>query len=86
MDLTVNRLGENPHTGAATVSGTYTCTNGDFIDVFGDVRQNVGRVFTIVGSFGFTDLGTCDEAPHSWSADVFPQSRKFAGVLLQKFL
>jgi hypothetical protein len=80
VDITVNRFGVvNAHTGVATISGTYTCTNGDFINVSGDARQNVGRLITIVGSFGFSDSGTCDEAPHSWSADVFPQSGKFAG-------
>jgi hypothetical protein len=80
LDITVNRFGQvNAHTGVATISGTYTCTNGDFIDVFGEARQNVGRLGTIVGFFGFSDSGTCDEAPHSWSADVFPESGKFAG-------
>lgn len=80
VDITVNRFGKvNARTGVATISGTYTCTNGDFIDVFGNARQNVGRFFTIVGSFGFFDSGTCDGAPRSWSADVFPQSGKFGG-------
>lgn len=79
VDITVNRFGEvNAQTGVATVSGTYTCTGGDFIDVFIDARQNVGR-FSILG-FGFLfDSGTCDEAPHIWSADIFPQNGKFAG-------
>jgi hypothetical protein len=80
LDITVNRFGTvDARTGVATISGTYTCTNGDFIEVFGDARQNVGRVTTIRGSFFFFDSGTCDEAPHSWSADVFPESGKFAG-------
>jgi len=79
VDITVNRYGTvNTRTGVATISGTYTCTNGDFIDVFVDARQNVGR-FTILGSGGFFEFGTCDGAPHSWSADVFPQNGKFAG-------
>jgi len=79
VDITVNRFGQvNARTGVATISGTYTCTNGDFIDVFGDARQNVGR-FTISGFFGFFEFGTCDGAPHTWVADVFPQNGKFAG-------
>jgi len=79
VDITVNRFGQvNAQTGVATISGTYTCTNGDFIDVFVDARQNVGR-FAILGSGGFFDFGTCDGAPHTWSADVFPQNGKFAG-------
>lgn len=79
VDITVNRFGTvNARTGIATISGTYTCTNGDFIQAFVDARQNVGR-FTIFGSGSFFDFGTCDGAPHSWSADVFPQNGKFAG-------
>jgi len=79
VDITVNRFGRvNARTGVATISGTYTCTNGDFIDVFVDARQNVGR-FAILGSGGFFDFGTCDGASHTWSADVFPQNGKFAG-------
>jgi hypothetical protein len=79
VDITVNRFGQfNARTGVATISGTYTCTNGDFIDVFVDARQNVGR-FTILGSGGFFDFGTCDGTPHTWAAEVFPQNGKFAG-------
>jgi hypothetical protein len=79
VDIAVNRSGQvNAHTGVATISGTYTCTNGDFIEVFGDARQNVGR-FTIFGFFGFFDTGTCNGVPHTWAADVLPQNGKFAG-------
>ena len=85
VDITVDRFGTfNPKTGTATISGTYTCTNGDFIDVFVDARQDVGR-FTIFGSGGFFDFGTCDGTPHEWSVDVFPQDGKFAGGKLQTF-
>lgn len=79
VELTVDPYGRvDARTGVATISGTYTCSGGDFIDVFGDVRQNVGR-FTISGSFGFFDFGTCDGQPHLWTADVFPFNGKFAG-------
>jgi len=79
VDITVNRFGNvNARTGIATISGTYTCTNGDFIDVFVDARQNVGR-FAIFGSGEFFDFGTCDGTSHTWSAQVFPQNGKFAG-------
>ena len=79
VDITVDRFGTvNARTGVATVSGTYTCTNGDFIDVFVEAHQSVGR-FTISGFGGFFDAGTCDGAPHTWSAEVFPQNGKFAG-------
>jgi len=79
VEINVNRFGTfNAHTGVATISGTYTCTDADFIDVFGDVRQSVGR-FVILGSFEFFDVGTCDGTPHAWSAEVFAQNGKFAG-------
>ena len=79
VDITVNRFGTvNSQTGVATISGMYTCTDGDFIDVFVDARQNVGR-FAILGTGGFFDFGTCDGTAHTWSADVFPQNGKFKG-------
>jgi len=79
-DLTVNRFGSvDAKTGIATISGSYTCSNGDFISMSTNARQNVGRLFTIVGDGSFSDTGTCDGLPHPWSADVVPQSGKFAG-------
>ena len=78
-EFTVNRFGTfNSKTGTATISGTYTCSNGDFIDIFVDARQRVGRLF-IFGSGGFFDFSTCDGTPHSWSAEIFPQNGIFKG-------
>jgi hypothetical protein len=58
VDITVDPVGRvDAQTGVATLTGTYTCSNGDFIDVFGQARQAVGR-FVVVGSFGFFDVGT----------------------------
>lgn len=79
VNITVNRYGQvNTRTGIARVSGTYTCTNGDFFQVNGEARQSVGR-FVVDGFFNFFDSGTCDGAPRTWVADVFPQNGKFAG-------
>lgn len=79
VNLDVNHVGTvNVHTGVATVSGTYTCSNADSLDVFVQASQNVGR-FTISGSGSFSDARTCDGTPHAWSADVVPQNGKFAG-------
>jgi hypothetical protein len=79
VDITLNRFGKfNARTGVATISGTYTCTDGDFIEVFVEAFQNVGR-FTITGFGGFFDVGTCDGTPHAWSADVFSENGKFKG-------
>jgi hypothetical protein len=81
LDITVNRFGEvNNRTGVATISGTYTCTNGDFLEVFGQARQNFGRVSTTAGDFPFfPDPVVCDGEPHNWSADVVPQRGEFRG-------
>jgi hypothetical protein len=82
VDITVNSTGTvDAHTGIATISGTYTCSNGSFIEAFVDASQKVGngRNATIFGSGSFFASGTCDGAPHTWSVAVVPQSGKFAG-------
>jgi hypothetical protein len=80
VDITVSRFGAvNPRTGVATISGTYTCTDGDLIDVLIDARQDTGKKFVVLGSGEFVATGTCDGAAHDWSAQVVPQSGKFAG-------
>jgi hypothetical protein len=61
-----------------TISGTYTCTNGDFIDVFIDSSQRAGRVF-VTGSGEFFDFGTCDGASHDWSAQIVGDNGRFVG-------
>jgi len=80
VDISVDRFGTvNPRTGVATISGTYTCSNGDYLYVYVEARQNVGRIASISGSSYFFDSGTCDGTPRAWSADVLPQNGKFAG-------
>jgi hypothetical protein len=77
--ITANRIGTvNTRTGVATISGTFTCTNGDFIDVFVDARQSVGR-FVVEGFGEFFEFGTCDGTARAWSAEVVSQNGKFAG-------
>lgn len=77
--FTVNPQGKvNTRTGVATISGKYTCSNSDFIDVLVDAKQPVGR-FLILGSGEFFTFGTCDGTSHTWSAQVYPQNGKFAG-------
>jgi hypothetical protein len=79
IDVTLNRFGQfNAHTGSATVGGTVTCTGlaqFAFLDI--EVRQAVGRVSTVDG-FGSVDV-TCDGVTHPWTAEVVPDSGKFAG-------
>jgi hypothetical protein len=80
VDVTVAPKGTfNSQTGVATLHGTYMCTDADFIDIFAYVSQSVGRIGTIRGSFEIFDVGTCDGSSHQWSADVSPDSGKFAG-------
>ena len=77
--FTVNHYGKvNTRTGVATISGTYACSHADFMDVFIEASQAAGR-FTVLGTGEFFDTNTCDGTTHTWTAQVFPQSSKFAG-------
>jgi hypothetical protein len=79
MDITVDPFGRvDPTTGVASLSGTYTCSNANFIDVSGQARQALPRLVT-VGSFSFGAVGTCDGTSHPWSATIVPESGKFVG-------
>jgi Family of unknown function (DUF6299) len=78
LDLSVDRFGRfDAGTGAATVTGTATCTSGAFGQVFLSLTQQVGRIATISG-FGFADL-TCDGTEQPWSVTVFPSTGLFKG-------
>jgi hypothetical protein len=80
LEFTVDRFGQfNSKSGTATISGTYTCTDGDYFSVDGSASQSVGRIATIIGFLGYSAFGTCDGTPQTWSAEVFPQSGKFKG-------
>lgn len=78
VSITADPRGKfNAKTGVATISGTYTCTNSDFIDISVEARQKAGR-FTVVG-YGFYSDAMCDGAPHAWTVDVAADGSKFAG-------
>lgn len=79
IDFTVNPTGRvNTKTGVATISGTVSCTDSDFVEIDVDARQSVGRF--VVRGFGYAfEFGTCDGTTHAWSADVYPDNGKFAG-------
>jgi hypothetical protein len=67
-------------TGVATLHGTYTCTDADNIEVFGDVTQTLGgRTGNVYGFFDIVEFDTCDGIAHTWTADVYPESGRFAG-------
>lgn len=79
VSISVNPVGRfNSRTGVATISGTYSCTNADSLDVQVQASQSVGR-FTIQGFGDFFTFGTCDGTQQTWSADVIGQNGKFAG-------
>jgi hypothetical protein len=78
LQLSLDRFGQfDPRTGAATVTGTATCTAGASGQVFVSVSQQVGRIATISG-FGLAAF-SCDGTEQPWSASVQPFSGKFAG-------
>jgi hypothetical protein len=81
-DFTVNRIGRvDGKTGIATISGTYTCSNGNYLSLYVDVSQTVGRIFIVRGSNYFENYDTdaCDGLPQNWSLDFRPYNGKFAG-------
>ena len=42
----------DPRTGQVTLSGTISCSEPAFVDIFGELHQQVGRIFTVSGFFG----------------------------------
>ena len=78
IQLSVDQTGRfDARTGAATVTGTITCSGGDGLGKIGvQLTQAVGRFkFSGEGGAEFD----CDGAPHAWTADVLSASGKFAG-------
>ena len=79
VEVALNPIGRvNIHTGVASVSGTYTCTNGSFLDMFVDASQRVGRGSVLAQAFLF-ETDTCDGVPRAWTVELFPQNGRFAG-------
>jgi hypothetical protein len=79
IDFTVNPTGRvNTKTGVATISGTVSCSDSDFVEIDVEARQSVGR-FVVRGFGSFFEFGTCDGTSHAWSADIYPENGKFAG-------
>ena len=79
LDITLDHFGTfNSNSGTATISGIYTCTNAEFIQVDVEARQTSG--WSNISGFGnFFDAGTCDGTSHLWSAEIFPQNGVFKG-------
>jgi hypothetical protein len=78
--LTVDSTGTfDSKSGAATVSGTASCSAGAQAFLFGSLSQSVGRVATVSGSGSPTGPVVCDGTPHPWSVVVAPSSGLFKG-------
>ncbi len=79
LEVVVDPIGlVDARSGAATLSGTYTCTNADFLAIFGELSQRVGRG-TVEGFFDVFTNGQCDGIAKPFSAVVTPRNGKFAG-------
>ena len=82
IDLTVDRNASVNRQGVVRLTGTVTCTSddgsGEVVEIFGDLRQRVGRL-VISGFFG-TFVGTpCDGEAHAWEVFVAGDNGIFAG-------
>jgi hypothetical protein len=82
VQLAVDKFGTADRFGGVRISGTVTCTStdgtGQVVEVFGDIRQRVGRIFIT----GFFDEGLsvpCDGTPQRWQAFAFSDNGIFAG-------
>jgi hypothetical protein len=77
VDVTVDPTGTfDPRTGAATISGTITCTGGasEYTYVGTELRQQRGR-FTVV-AYGGLRL-TCDATPRPWTIGLLSENGPF---------
>jgi hypothetical protein len=79
VTLTVNAKGTaSKSTGAAHITGSYTCTNGGFTDaLFGTVAQTIKQrvpvsIYANVSIYPFN--ASCNGVRHTWAIDVFPDS------------
>lgn len=64
----------DPSTGAAWLTGTVSCQNGDFVELFGQLEQRAGRV--IISGFGF-DFLPCDGQPAAFELPIEEANGRF---------
>jgi hypothetical protein len=83
LGVTIDPVGSVvPRTGVATIHGTVTCSRPAFVDLFGELRQRIGR-FLIRGFF--EDFLECSgETP--WSATVTGENGLFVPGRAQAFV
>jgi hypothetical protein len=51
VDVSIDQATVNPRTGEVTLTGTVTCSERALVDIFGELCQQVGRIFTVRGFF-----------------------------------
>lgn len=78
VDVSVDSRARVDKSGTAWVTGSYTCTDADNIELDAELHQSVGRV--TINGYGFVfDEGTCDGSPQPFSMPVSGENGKFAG-------
>jgi hypothetical protein len=76
LDISIDAVGTfDSRSGTATIRGTVDCSDGNFVDGFGTIRQRVGRDF-VTGEFSFSFEECSQDMP--WSATI-TGSGVFAG-------
>ena len=78
LDVWVDAKAKVTRDGTALITGTYSCTDADFIAIDGQLTQQVGR-FKITGWGSFYDEGTCDGTSHSFTMPISSENGTFAG-------
>jgi hypothetical protein len=77
VDVSVDPVAEfDAQTGVVTVTGTLTCSGGDFAFVDVQLEQRAGRF--IIRGFGGIDA-PCDGETHAWSVEVIGENGIFKG-------
>jgi len=78
VDMSIDPKATVDKSGTAWVRGSYTCTDGDNIEIDGELHQSVGRV--TINGWGFVfDEGTCDGSAHAFSMPITGDNGKFSG-------
>lgn len=78
VDVNLDSTAKVDRKGVAHITGSYVCTDADFIEIDGELRQSVGR-FVVTGSGFVYEEGTCDGVAHNFAMDIQGGNGKFAG-------
>jgi hypothetical protein len=79
LDVSIDHVGSfDAGAKAVTVTGTFACTGGEFVQLIGAVNQQAGRVRT-TGFFQRNAAHECDGTPHRWKAVVRADAGGFGG-------